>query len=228
MRATEKLWGWCFLSSQPASLVGKYERFTETFLSLSVFCFRNVQNVTFSIRIVCLFTQNHYPWIFYYLTGSTDFGNVSFLVPGIHPFFYIGTDALNHTEEYAKAAGRERFLEIKKAKICHHLPPSREGCWFLFIVIFSFSTSPSCVRSWGGPVAHPEGSQGPGNDSCGCDVLPRSLAASERGLQAGQTESRGQTRKSGTNINHQNLTKVRRSNLLSLIWRVLAKKHDAL
>ncbi|XP_015240654.1 PREDICTED: peptidase M20 domain-containing protein 2 isoform X1 [Cyprinodon variegatus] len=40
-------------------------------------------------------------------SGSTDFGNVSFLVPGIHPFFYIGTDALNHTEEYAKAAGAE-------------------------------------------------------------------------------------------------------------------------
>ncbi|XP_012723255.2 peptidase M20 domain-containing protein 2 [Fundulus heteroclitus] len=40
-------------------------------------------------------------------SGSTDFGNVSFIVPGIHPFFYIGTDALNHTEEYAEAAGAE-------------------------------------------------------------------------------------------------------------------------
>uniref|UniRef100_A0A3Q3A6A2 Peptidase M20 domain-containing protein 2 n=1 Tax=Kryptolebias marmoratus TaxID=37003 RepID=A0A3Q3A6A2_KRYMA len=40
-------------------------------------------------------------------SGSTDFGNISFVVPGIHPFFYIGTDALNHTEEYADAAGAE-------------------------------------------------------------------------------------------------------------------------
>ncbi|XP_034153433.1 peptidase M20 domain-containing protein 2 isoform X2 [Esox lucius] len=38
--------------------------------------------------------------------GSTDFGNVSFIVPGIHPFFHIGSDALNHTGEYTAAAGR--------------------------------------------------------------------------------------------------------------------------
>ncbi|KAM9354846.1 xaa-Arg dipeptidase-like [Pholidichthys leucotaenia] len=41
-------------------------------------------------------------------SGSTDFGNVSFVVPGIHPTFYIGSDALNHTEEYTKAAGAEK------------------------------------------------------------------------------------------------------------------------
>lgn len=41
-------------------------------------------------------------------TGSTDFGNVSFVVPGIHPFFYICTDAFNHTEEYTEAAGAEK------------------------------------------------------------------------------------------------------------------------
>uniref|UniRef100_A0A3Q1IMH2 Peptidase M20 domain-containing protein 2 n=2 Tax=Anabas testudineus TaxID=64144 RepID=A0A3Q1IMH2_ANATE len=40
--------------------------------------------------------------------GSTDFGNVSVVVPGIHPFFYISTSALNHTEEYAEAAGAEK------------------------------------------------------------------------------------------------------------------------
>lgn len=40
-----------------------------------------------------------------HLAGSTDFGNVSVIVPGIHPFFYISTDAMNHTEEYAEAAG---------------------------------------------------------------------------------------------------------------------------
>ncbi|XP_028995467.1 xaa-Arg dipeptidase-like isoform X2 [Betta splendens] len=41
-------------------------------------------------------------------SGSTDFGNVSAVVPGTHPFFYIGTDAANHTEEYADAAGAEK------------------------------------------------------------------------------------------------------------------------
>ncbi|XP_037551258.1 peptidase M20 domain-containing protein 2-like [Nematolebias whitei] len=41
-------------------------------------------------------------------SSSTDFGNVSFIVPGLHPFFYIGTDALNHTEEYADAAGAKK------------------------------------------------------------------------------------------------------------------------
>lgn len=39
------------------------------------------------------------------LLGSTDFGNVTFVVPGIHPYFYIGSDALNHTEQYTEAAG---------------------------------------------------------------------------------------------------------------------------
>ncbi|XP_076872486.1 xaa-Arg dipeptidase-like [Brachyhypopomus gauderio] len=40
-------------------------------------------------------------------SGSTDFGNVTFAVPGIHPYFYIGSDALNHTEEYTVASGAE-------------------------------------------------------------------------------------------------------------------------
>ncbi|XP_054838464.1 xaa-Arg dipeptidase-like [Eublepharis macularius] len=41
------------------------------------------------------------------LSGSTDFGNVSYVVPGIHSYFYIGSDALNHTEQFAEAAGSE-------------------------------------------------------------------------------------------------------------------------
>lgn len=39
------------------------------------------------------------------LPGSTDFGNVTFVVPGIHPYFYIGSSALTHTPEYTVAAG---------------------------------------------------------------------------------------------------------------------------
>ncbi|XP_063773041.1 xaa-Arg dipeptidase [Pseudophryne corroboree] len=52
------------------------------------------------------------------LTGSTDFGNVTFVVPGIHPYFYIGSDALNHTEEYTKSAGSKdaQFYTLRTAK----------------------------------------------------------------------------------------------------------------
>ncbi|XP_029316593.1 peptidase M20 domain-containing protein 2-like [Cottoperca gobio] len=51
-------------------------------------------------------------------SGSTDFGNVSFIVPGIHPFFYICTDAFNHTEEYTEAAGAEKaqLFTLRTAK----------------------------------------------------------------------------------------------------------------
>uniref|UniRef100_A0A6I8NQ92 Xaa-Arg dipeptidase n=1 Tax=Ornithorhynchus anatinus TaxID=9258 RepID=A0A6I8NQ92_ORNAN len=52
------------------------------------------------------------------LSGSTDFGNVTFVVPGIHPYFYIGSDALNHTEEYTVAAGSQeaQFYTLRTAK----------------------------------------------------------------------------------------------------------------
>ncbi|XP_014456034.1 xaa-Arg dipeptidase isoform X2 [Alligator mississippiensis] len=56
--------------------------------------------------------------IFNGLSGSTDFGNVSFVVPGIHPYFYIGSDALNHTEQFTEAAGSEeaQFYALRAAK----------------------------------------------------------------------------------------------------------------
>ncbi|XP_033619066.1 peptidase M20 domain-containing protein 2 [Fukomys damarensis] len=51
-------------------------------------------------------------------SGSTDFGNVTFVVPGIHPYFYIGSDALNHTEQYTEAAGSQeaQFYALRVAK----------------------------------------------------------------------------------------------------------------
>ncbi|KAF3702529.1 Peptidase M20 domain-containing protein 2 Aminoacylase-1-like protein 2 [Channa argus] len=51
-------------------------------------------------------------------SGSTDFGNVTFVIPGIHPYFYIGSKALNHTEEYTVAAGdaRAQFFTLRSAK----------------------------------------------------------------------------------------------------------------
>ncbi len=37
--------------------------------------------------------------------GSTDFGNVSYTVPGIHPSYSILTKAMNHTHEFTAASG---------------------------------------------------------------------------------------------------------------------------
>ncbi|OWF37534.1 peptidase M20 domain-containing protein 2-like [Mizuhopecten yessoensis] len=37
--------------------------------------------------------------------GSTDMGNVSHIVPSIHPKFYIGTTASNHSKTFTQAAG---------------------------------------------------------------------------------------------------------------------------
>ncbi|CAL1285008.1 unnamed protein product [Larinioides sclopetarius] len=38
-------------------------------------------------------------------TGSTDMGNVSHVIPSIHPFYDIGTEAVNHTKEFTQACG---------------------------------------------------------------------------------------------------------------------------
>lgn len=83
MRIMEKLWGFSFQSNQANSPV----RPTDS--------------------IIFLNHQSCYHRFLTGLAGSTDFGNVSYIIPGIHPFFSIGTDALNHTEEYTEAAGRQ-------------------------------------------------------------------------------------------------------------------------
>ena len=44
--------------------------------------------------------------------GSTDFGNVSKVVPAIHPFFGIQTDVANHTREFTEAAGKPEAHEM--------------------------------------------------------------------------------------------------------------------
>ena len=38
--------------------------------------------------------------------GSTDMGNVSYVVPSIHPLFYVGSDAVIHTRPMTDAAGK--------------------------------------------------------------------------------------------------------------------------
>jgi metal-dependent amidase/aminoacylase/carboxypeptidase family protein len=40
-------------------------------------------------------------------TGSTDFGNISYAVPGLHPGFKIITNGPNHTHEFTLAARTE-------------------------------------------------------------------------------------------------------------------------
>jgi metal-dependent amidase/aminoacylase/carboxypeptidase family protein len=37
--------------------------------------------------------------------GSTDMGNVSHVVPSIHPIFYMGGTEVNHTTGFTKEAG---------------------------------------------------------------------------------------------------------------------------
>jgi metal-dependent amidase/aminoacylase/carboxypeptidase family protein len=40
-------------------------------------------------------------------SGSTDFGNISYVVPGLHPGFMIVTDGPNHSHEFTNAARTE-------------------------------------------------------------------------------------------------------------------------
>lgn len=52
------------------------------------------------------------------LGGSTDMGNVSFVVPSIHPMFAINTDAPNHSREFTKAAGISKLKRMFEINIC--------------------------------------------------------------------------------------------------------------
>ena len=39
-------------------------------------------------------------------SASTDMGNVSHVVPSLHPTFFIGTSAVNHSRPFTDAAGK--------------------------------------------------------------------------------------------------------------------------
>lgn len=39
-------------------------------------------------------------------SGSTDMGNVSHVLPSIHPFYSVGSGVLNHTKEFTTIAGK--------------------------------------------------------------------------------------------------------------------------
>ena len=42
--------------------------------------------------------------------AATDMGNVSNVVPSIHPLFYIGANVFNHTREFTEASGKLFFF----------------------------------------------------------------------------------------------------------------------
>jgi len=52
-------------------------------------------------------------------TGSTDMGNVSWVVPSIHPTFNVGAFAINHTEGFTKVcatdAAHEAMVQVAQA-----------------------------------------------------------------------------------------------------------------
>ena len=39
-------------------------------------------------------------------SGSTDMGNVSHVVPSMHPFFSVGSDTATHSREFTTVAGK--------------------------------------------------------------------------------------------------------------------------
>ena len=44
--------------------------------------------------------------------AATDMGNVSYVVPSIHPLFFIGANVFNHTREFTEASGKH-FLSFQ-------------------------------------------------------------------------------------------------------------------
>ena len=64
---------------------------------------------------------NRFPESEFPAGGSTDMGNVSYVVPSIHPMFYIGSDAFNHSKEFTKATGKLEVTKYMVVYFCHHL-----------------------------------------------------------------------------------------------------------
>lgn len=55
-------------------------------------------------------------------TASTDFGNVTYALPAIHPGFVIESETVNHTAGFTSAAGKrdahERAMKVAKGLAC--------------------------------------------------------------------------------------------------------------
>lgn len=53
------------------------------------------------------------------VSASTDMGNISYVVPSLHPVYSIGTDAYNHTAEFSLAARTtEAHQKAMVAAVC--------------------------------------------------------------------------------------------------------------
>lgn len=213
MKIMQELWGSSLQSGPLTSLVcgntNKYRNGYYLHLRISFFtCLVKKYDSRTAISTVFIVVHLITKWsssqgIYIYLAGSTDFGNLSFIVPGMHPFFYICTDAFNHTEEYAEAAGTaalggevvscdEIGLYCDQTISDIFIFPGHMVCLWSFYLLRCFISplcSFPCARSWRGPVVHPEDSQSSGYDSCRCRVLPCSAEASEGGLPPGQAEA---------------------------------------
>ena len=73
--------------------------------------------------------------------GSTDMGNVSHVVPSIHPKFYIGTTVSNHSKPFAHAAGK-KFIIIKNPCISVVVPKfPKDLLYHLHVSCFIISES---------------------------------------------------------------------------------------
>lgn len=70
------------------------------------------------------------------ISGSTDFGNVTHAVPGIHPYFYIGSEALNHTTEYTAASG-ESEEQRPLSGMFHTQHSVLPNAWYLSTLVLS-------------------------------------------------------------------------------------------
>ena len=68
-------------------------------------------NVITNTDLINVFEKNALPFGFKFKPpvwcGSTDMGNVSYVVPSIHPYFSVGTTASCHTREFAQATNTD-------------------------------------------------------------------------------------------------------------------------
>lgn len=74
------------------------------------------------------------------------------MVPGIHPYFYIGSDALNHTEQYTEAAGMLEVNVLASALfvVVSAIPTVYKFSLLLLYCLMLPQNTLYCGRQWGG------------------------------------------------------------------------------
>ncbi|GBM73132.1 hypothetical protein AVEN_46278-1 [Araneus ventricosus] len=88
------------------------------FTKLLAISFKNLQVLPYTLCCNCVIPTDFPPGSVV-PTGSTDMGNVSHVIPSIHPFFDIGTEAINHAKEFTEASGdpKSQGPTLKVAKV---------------------------------------------------------------------------------------------------------------